>query len=208
VYLTDDPNAYIADLRTMFSETPELFEIWASLPGGSKVNHSTASIGGASVDQFKFTVSGGSPVEAAVGAIYGDNPTLSLVSSRHGAAFYMGPADEAGPMLERMKSSDPNDTLAADPRVRAAVSRLDARPQLVLLLDMLRLVELSMEMSRAMGVPSVRVRRGADTSEFVAYGLYLQPDGARQQVYVPACSVRDVIRSFKHFADGTADPGD
>ncbi len=209
VYLTDDPNAYLAEFRAIHREVPELFELWANLPGGARVEHATATINDTSVEQYNFSIAtGGSPVDAAVAAVYGPEPTMSVLPAQHGVGFYMGPRASSRDVLERMLKADPNTGLATDPRVKAAMSQLSPNPQLVMLFDTMRLVELSMQMSRAMGVPSVPLPHAAEPSDYAAYGLYLEAGGIRQQLHVPAGGVRSVIKSFKHIDGATSGGGD
>lgn len=197
LYLTDQADEHCNDIRTLFKNNPEFLCAWASFPQGCSVEFSTDTCQRVQADVFRFSVPhSGSPIEAAMEAMYGATPAYMFAPTPRGTAYYVGAADGGHDTMQRLIADGPGPALSDDPHIRAVLDRLSPHPQLVMLLDIRRMIELSMRMTKAMGMPAPKFEMAGEPLAYSAYALYLQPSEVRQEMILPSTPIRQIIQEF------------
>lgn len=200
LYLTKDGPSVQRELRGIFEAAPDMMSAWGSFPAAMRPQESE-KFGSVEADVYQLNFSSdGTPVQPMLQAVYGKDPTLYMAAHPEGVVYAFGPQEQARKKLTQLLASSEK-PLCKDPRVVEVFKTLTANPQLCVLIDLPAMVKGIAVMVDQMGLPFPKFEITATSVPLAGCTLYLEPDAVRGELYLPAESIKPLIKAFEDFEE-------
>lgn len=207
LYLGDQPGEMLKDLCASMEVlgSSKMMDAWgAGL--NVKVTRRTEKIASVEAEAFDYVFSAeDEQMQQMVRSVYGESSTFYVAPHPEGIAFAFASGDAGRPVLERLLATS-GGKLAERPDVVSARKRIAPDPQALILVDMVRSVEVGLELAKSMGAPIPPVKLPTGPAECAAVGVYLGRDWVGTEVYVPTGPIRRIIDAFEHGEPPTPAP--
>ncbi|MEW6250241.1 MAG: hypothetical protein AB1716_06320 [Planctomycetota bacterium] len=207
MYFSAEPAAMLADVRVLYDQTPELMNALGMFPTGMERGESE-QVAGATVDVYRLqmkpaTAAARRMSEPTVEALYGKEATLYVAPHAAGLAYALGPRTAARRKLEQVLGGGA--PLAEAPRVKAALARLNPRPQVIGLVDLRRAFKDVCAVSEQIGFPLPRPQLPPGDAALAALGIYLEPDAIRLQGFIPSEPIAQLSAALDELGENGAE---
>lgn len=198
LYMTQTPATLQQDLRRGFEQKPEMLGAWYSVPAAS-MEHARERLGDVEADvyQVSFELPEHRPMQPMIQAIYGSG-ALGMYVAPHpeGVVYAMGPQDAARDVSVKLLSAD-GPTARQDPRTEALFERLSPDPQMCVVVDLPRTMQMMAQVVERIGMPSPPMDAGAKPAALIGLNVYLEPRTVRTELYAPSAPIRAVREVFE-----------
>lgn len=168
-----------------------------------KVDSSKEKVGSVEASVMKMSFNAEDPAMKQVfDAMYGAGMTFIAGPSPTGLMFSFGQDTPARELFGKLGDGK-GPGLGGNADVKKAMSAISARPAGFALFDLMVLVDFAMSALRAAGMPVPEVKPSQGAPNFVACGLFFDPEAVRIELNVPAAAVKSVVETFSAMdADG------
>jgi len=184
-YLAENAPAMMDNFHALWKVSMPLMSTMA--PGFEmEVTDEVEMIGSARARTYhmKFTT-GDEQMQRMLNSMYGESTTFCIAPHAEGIAFAMGPGNVARQRLEKLLAGE-GTPLGADPRVAAALEKLSPKPQVLVLVDLPRLMLWGLKIS---GVPAPPLPQEAPPP-YVGLTVHLHQTSCTTELFVPARTVK------------------
>ena len=200
LYLTKDGPAVQRELRAIFEAAPDMMSAWGSFPAAMRP-HEPEKFGSVEADVYQLNFAAdGAPVPPMLTAVYGKDPTLYMAAHPEGVVYAFGPQDQSRKKLGELLAPGAV-PLSQDPRMVELFKTLTPNPQLCMAFDLPVVMKNVAAMVDHMGLPFPKIDIAAAPGALAGCTLYLEPDAARGEVYVPTQALKPLIKAFEDLED-------
>lgn len=169
-----------------------------------KVDSSKEKIGSVEASVLKMSFNAEDPVmKEMFDAMYGAGMTFIAGPSPVGLTFAFGPDTPARELFGKLGDGK-GPGLGGNAEVKKAMSTISARPAGFALIDLLLLFDFGMTALRAAGMPVPEMKLPQGAPNFVACGLFFDPETVRIEMNVPAAAVKSVVEAFNAMSEDGA----
>ncbi len=175
--------------------TPKLMGMVA--PGVKiDIKSTTDRVGEAEARILEFTMSGENPqMLQQLEAMYGNPMTIAAAASQNGLAMTTGGGAAAREALAALLAG--GGPFSGNAQVQAAMKTVAEKPQVVMLLDLPKLMALGIGMAGSMGAPMPPIAMPDKAVPLIIGAGYLNPTEIAWELDVPTAAIRPVVDAFR-----------
>jgi hypothetical protein len=187
LYLSPRGPQVLADLQSIYSDFPDVMSAWGALPAPMEPA-AHESVAGQTAVVYRFGLA--DAPQPTVEALYGAEPTMYMAAHPAGVAYTLGPRDAARRALRELLEPAGR-PLRDDARVRPTLRMLSPNPQMMVLIDVPRMLDSAAALMERVGLRRAEAPEipSGDTP-MVGGAVYLDADAVRAEAAVPVASVR------------------
>ncbi|MFO0839821.1 MAG: hypothetical protein U1D55_15020 [Phycisphaerae bacterium] len=173
----------------------------AAAPLHADLDAQREKIGDADALRMKFNITGEqTEMLDTLKRIYGEDSTIYATTFDDGVRYALGPGEAARRKFEHMTAADAA-ALDTDERVRAALKTISPKPQLLVLIDLMKAAEAATVLARGAGAPMPEFKATGEPPELAAAAIYLDEQAIRTELRVPTKPIRTLIDAQRAAAE-------
>jgi hypothetical protein len=160
------------------------------------------TVGGVRADVCTFTFGvADEQMRAVLELLYGESMELYAAPRPEGVSYTLGPVQAARTRMEKLLSGG-GGKLSGSKDVAATLKAISPGPQMCVLADLAPLFEWFLNIAVVGGAPVPQLDM-PDQTAYVAFGLYLERDTVRAELWVPAEPIKALIEAVEEVKAGT-----
>lgn len=194
MYFSSDPQAVMKDMGGLFECSSKCMGVFAA-DVAINLQRTRETIGTVQVDVYQFD-SDDTTTQEMMEGLYGESPRFFVAPHKQGLLHAIGSAGNARRRIGEALNGNASD-LIANREMVTAVKALSPDPQIACFVDLPKLMELGMGMARASGAPIPDIKFPKTESAFAAFGMYLEPDSLRAELFIPASAARTAVKTVR-----------
>lgn len=198
LYLTDKPQAVMRTLRKSLNALADtkMMSLWGP-DLGMEIERARTKIASVDCDAYAFAfTTEDEQMKKLLCAMYGDAPVMFTAQHPNGVAYAIGPDSVGRETIARLLDSKAS-PLTENEYIVMARNAISPKPDLCLFADLPGLVKFGLSIMESTGAPVPSIRASEEPAPYLAFGIYLERESMRAEVYIPAGAVKRVMQGLE-----------